>query len=60
VHLLGYLIGTLAAPSLARNTTMARFSMLFGTIAVPLLAAGVYAVGALLAIIDGRIASRMS
>lgn len=28
VHLLGYLIGTLAAPSLARRTSMARFSML--------------------------------
>ncbi|MDQ8728525.1 YbfB/YjiJ family MFS transporter [Bradyrhizobium sp. LHD-71] len=28
VHLLGYLIGTLVAPSLARRTTMARFSML--------------------------------
>lgn len=28
VHLLGYLIGTLVAPSLARRTGMARFSML--------------------------------
>jgi MFS family permease len=39
VHLLGYLIGTLAAPQLARRTTMARFSALsYATIAVGALA----------------------
>jgi DHA1 family solute carrier family 18 vesicular amine transporter 1/2 len=31
---------------------------MFGTVAVPLLAAAVYAVGALLAVVDGRVASR--
>jgi predicted MFS family arabinose efflux permease len=48
-------VGQLLGPIVA-----GQFADLFGTIAVPLLAAGVYAVGALLAIIDGRIASRTS
>jgi len=45
----GQLIGPLAG-GLSADT--------FGTVAVPLLAAAVYAVGALLAVVDGRVASR--
>jgi hypothetical protein len=30
----------------------------FGTVAVPVLAAGAYALGALMAMIDGRVAAR--
>jgi MFS family permease len=45
----GQLIGPLVA---------GRFADMFGTIAVPVLAASAYAVGALMAMIDGRVAAR--
>jgi MFS family permease len=45
----GQLIGPLVA---------GRFADMFGTIAVPVLAAGAYGLGALMAMIDGRVAAR--